>query len=142
MKHSYFPDINLWLALTAAHTHTKPAIEWYDSLQDGEILYFCRLTQLGLLRLLTTKSVMGANTHSQRGAWQIYEQWRNEGNAGFLIELAGIDALIGARANHLQSSPKSWNDDYLAAFAETAGVTLVTFDKTLAEKTKGAVLLG
>jgi predicted nucleic acid-binding protein len=32
-------------------------------------------------------------------------------------------------------------DAYLAAFAETAGVQLVTFDRALAAKVKGAVLL-
>ena len=40
------------------------------------------------------------------------------------------------------ASPKTWMDAYLAAFAETAGLTLVTFDRALAGKTKGSILLG
>jgi hypothetical protein len=39
-------------------------------------------------------------------------------------------------------APKLWADAYLAAFAEAAGLTLVTFDRALAGKVKGAVLLG
>jgi predicted nucleic acid-binding protein len=31
---------------------------------------------------------------------------------------------------------------YLAAFAECAGLTLVTFDRALAARTKGSILLG
>jgi predicted nucleic acid-binding protein len=41
-----------------------------------------------------------------------------------------------------QSSPKEWADAYLAAFSFTAGVTLITFDRKLAAKANGAVLLG
>ena len=142
MKHSYFPDINLWLALNAAdHAHTKAALEWYYSIKDDDVLYFCRITQLGLLRLLTTKSVMGLDTHSQHAAWMIYRTWHEEAGARFMNEPAGIDTLLGASANSPLSSPKSWNDAYLAAFAEAAGLTLVTFDRALAGKAKGAVLL-
>ncbi len=49
---------------------------------------------------------------------------------------------IGPVKIHCQeqkSSPAA--STYLAAFAETAGLTLVTLDKALAEKARGAVLL-
>jgi len=39
-------------------------------------------------------------------------------------------------------APKQWADAYLAAFAEAANLTLVTFGRVLAGKAKGAVLLG
>jgi toxin-antitoxin system PIN domain toxin len=143
LRRSYFPDINLWLSLNAAdHVHTKPALEWYYSIEDEDVLYFCRLTQLGLLRLLTTKSVMGVDTHSQRNAWMVYCKWRDEAGAGFMNEPARIDTLFRARSETTQASPKFWNDAYLAAFAEAAELTLVTFDHALAEKTKDAILLG
>ena len=32
-------------------------------------------------------------------------------------------------------SPKVWNDAYLAAFARTAGLTLITFDRGFAQFT-------
>jgi predicted nucleic acid-binding protein len=35
-----------------------------------------------------------------------------------------------------------WADAYLAAFAEAGNLTLVTMDRALAAKVKGAVLLG
>jgi predicted nucleic acid-binding protein len=52
-----------------------------------------------------------------------------------------MEAIFKARTDSNQVSPKVWNDAYLAAFAEAAGLTLVTFDRALAGKTKGAVLL-
>jgi predicted nucleic acid-binding protein len=38
-------------------------------------------------------------------------------------------------------SPKIWADSYLAAFAVAGNLTLVTMDRALAAKVKGAVLL-
>jgi predicted nucleic acid-binding protein len=38
-------------------------------------------------------------------------------------------------------SPKIWADAYLAAFAVAGNLTLVTMDRALAAKVKGAVLL-
>jgi uncharacterized protein len=139
---SFFPDINLWIALSSAnHAHTGPAWEWYRSLDDEAYLHFCRQTQLGLLRLLTTESVMRDHTQTLRGAWRVYERWRNQDKVGFLEEPYGLDLLFQAGSDLSQASPKLWNDAYLAAFSEAAGLTLVTFDRALAGKTKGAVLL-
>lgn len=39
------------------------------------------------------------------------------------------------------ATPKAWADAYLAAFADAAGLMLVTFDKALTAKAKGALLL-
>jgi len=39
-------------------------------------------------------------------------------------------------------APKMWMDAYLAAFAEAAGLRLVTFHRELASKVAGSVLLG
>ena len=50
---TYLPDVNVWIALAAErHTLHRAARHWFSKLQD-EKLAFCRLTQLGFLRLLT-----------------------------------------------------------------------------------------
>ena len=50
---TYLLDVNVWIALAAErHTHHRVARYWFSNLQD-EKLAFCRLTQLGFLRLLT-----------------------------------------------------------------------------------------
>ena len=69
MISSVFPDINVWLAMaSSAHVHHIQAKTWYESLRDDEDLVFCRLTQLGLLRLLTTAGVMGNRVKTGRQA--------------------------------------------------------------------------
>jgi predicted nucleic acid-binding protein len=53
-----------------------------------------------------------------------------------------MDAALRSLTAGTVSSPKEWMDAYLAAFAEAGKLTLVTFDRALAGKAKGAVLLG
>src|SRR6266702_6114076 len=55
-----FPDVNVWIALTyRGHIHHTASKMWLDSLPDDSEVYFCRLTQLGFLRLLTTQPLWG-----------------------------------------------------------------------------------
>jgi predicted nucleic acid-binding protein len=55
---TYLPDVNVWIALAAErHIHHLPARQWFNAIGD-ERLAFCRITQLGFLRLLTNKHVM------------------------------------------------------------------------------------
>jgi len=97
--------------------------------------------QLGLFRLLTTVAVMGNETRTPRQCWMLYEQWIIAGRAVLQSEPAEIEAAFRTRTLAADPAPKTWTDAYLAAFAETARLTLVTFDKALAGKTKAALLL-
>lgn len=140
---SVFLDVNVWLALSSRdHHHFSPAWNWYAALPERTALIFCRFTQLSFLRLLTTQAVMGQGTLTQRQAWQAYDRWVEEGGAQLANEPTGLEAIFRSLAGAEQASPKEWADSYLAAFAESAKLTLVTFDRALAEKAKGAVLLG
>jgi predicted nucleic acid-binding protein len=52
---TYLPDVNVWIALAAERrAHHRVARQWFSNVQD-EKLVFCRLTQLGFLRLLTER---------------------------------------------------------------------------------------
>src|SRR5260221_14556280 len=74
MKSSLFPDVNVWLALShQRHVHCATAKDWLNSVDEQ--IFFCRFTQMGLLRLLTNPHVMGAETLSQAGAWHAYYTW-------------------------------------------------------------------
>ena len=71
----------------------------------------------------------------------IFDEWILSGRAIFLDEPAGIDKIFRSLTSHRAHSPKVWADTYLVAFAEAAGLTFVTFDRALAGKAKGAILL-
>src|SRR5579872_3929708 len=131
MKSSLFPDVNVWLALThSLHAHHGIAAEWFQSMADTGV-FFCRFTQLGLLRLLTSEAVMGAEVMNQRDAWKAYRRWYEDGRIEFHREpeSSAFETLFQQFSIRPQASPKLWADAYLAAFAKAAGLTLVTFDR-------------
>jgi hypothetical protein len=139
---SVFPDINVWLALsTPDHQHFSVAWAWYTALPGECALAFCRITQLGLLRLLTTQSVMGQGTLTQAEAWQAYDRWIEAAGAEFAEEPEGLESAFRSLSRTHQASPKEWADAYLAAFSSVSGFPLATFDRALAAKVKRAVLL-
>jgi uncharacterized protein len=105
------------------------------------VLAFCRFTQLGLLRLLTNPSAMGADVLTQTNAWAIYDAFLATDRARFMQEPDRIDPLFRQHTDRDEVSTKQWADGYLSAFALAAGIPLVTFDRALAGKVKGAVLL-
>lgn len=77
----------------------------------------------------------------QSAAWKIYDLFLQDSRNRYLEEPPEMEARFRLRTNRGESSPKQWADGYFAAFAESAGLTLVTFDKALAGRAKGSVLL-
>jgi toxin-antitoxin system PIN domain toxin len=137
-----FPDINVWVALThGAHVHHLVAHDWFESLDGDPHLCFCRFTQLGLLRLLTAEAVMGDDVLQQPQAWAVYDRWLRDERVSVLSEPPGLDPAFRALTRQRQAAPKAWADAYLAAFAEAAQITLVTFDRAFRGKGKPVVVL-
>ena len=130
MSSSLFPDVNVWLALSHdGHIHHAIAADWFRG--RDETLFFCRLTQLGFLRLLTNQQVMGVDVMSQAAAWREYHRWFEDERIEFHQEPDGpeFETLFQEFSSRGHRSPKLWADAYLAAFARAAGLTLVTFDR-------------
>jgi toxin-antitoxin system PIN domain toxin len=137
-----FPDINVWVALShAGHVHHLVARDWFDSLEPDVRFCFNRFTQLGLLRLLTAEAVMGDEVLDQPEAWAVYDEWQEDDRVGFLEEPVGLERRFRTLTRLKQAAPKAWADAYLAAFAETSQLTLVTFDRAFRGKTKPLILL-
>lgn len=130
MKSSLFPDVNVWLALTHdRHRHHPVAVDWLAG--EDAVLFYCRFTQLGLLRLLTTEQVMGADVMSQRDAWGAYSRWFEDERVQFHREpeTQEFETRFRELSSRRERSPKVWADAYLAAFALSAGLNFVTFDR-------------
>jgi toxin-antitoxin system PIN domain toxin len=130
MKLSLFPDVNVWLALThRRHIHHRIAADWFQ--ERDETVYFCRFTQLALLRLLTNEQVMGEDVRSQQEAWQAYRVWFEDNRIEFHREPESpeFETILREFSSRGRRSPKLWADAYLAAFAKVSGLTLVTFDR-------------
>ena len=125
-------DVNLWLAtLVADHPHHDAAIAWWrETVADpDQRVAFCRITQLGLLRLLTNERVMGRQRKTVDEAWSIYERALAARPVVFAPEPEGTEALLAQQCGLGGSSGKFWTDSYLAAFARAGSLALVTFDR-------------
>jgi toxin-antitoxin system PIN domain toxin len=123
------PDVNVWIALIVAeHVDHGTAVNWYRG-PDWDTLVFSRVTQMGFLRLLTNRHVMGKGVVDAVGAWGILDRIRQNRNIAFAREPASIEEVWRSFRTKRTAGHNFWTDDYLAAFAEAAGVTLVTFDK-------------
>jgi toxin-antitoxin system PIN domain toxin len=134
-------DTNVWLALVwERHIHSEVARGWFNQREDEQV-HSCRFTQLALLRLLTNQAAMGKDVKSMAGAWEVYDECRSDERIAFLREPEGIDPRLRSLARGRLSSPNLWSDAYLAAFAATAGLRLVTFDKALAARSVECLLL-
>jgi uncharacterized protein len=138
-----FPDINVWVALTYdRHIHHVTARRWFEEQAPTALLFFCRLTQLGLLRLLSAATVMGPDqAMSQPGAWKAYDIWLQDERIAFLDEPAALETQFRVLTRSSNPSPKDWADSYLSAFADAAGLRLVTFDQALKQKASNVILL-
>ena len=139
---SFFPDVNVWLALTCErHVHHVIAHDWFDDVGDESRFLFARFTQLGLLRLLNTEALLADETMSQLQAWAVYDRWLRDDRVEFLDEPPGVDTVFRMTARSRRPAPKDWTDSYLVAVAAAARLTLVTFDRALRAKAKSALLL-
>jgi hypothetical protein len=129
---SILADVNLWLAtLVAEHSHHKSAKNWWsrEVLTSGSEVAFCRVTQLGFLRLLTNEKVMGDNRRTHMEAWQDYLQLLSQKPVIYREEPKGAEGVLASLCKLEGSSPNFWTDAYLAAFAKAGDSSFVTFDQ-------------
>ena len=98
-----------------------------------ETAYFCRVPQLGFLRLLTHPSVMRDDVRTQAEAWQAYDALVTDSHVSFQEEadVGLVESTLRRLTSSKRLSSKQWPGAYLAAFAQSAGLTLVTFDRGL-----------
>jgi uncharacterized protein len=129
LKTSFLVDINVWLAIAYdLHVHHEPAAAWFETI-EAEQAFFCRLTQLGLLRLLTNSRVMGADTMSQSRAWQVYDKFLQDPRVSFFPEPEQVDANFRQLTRGSHASTNLWTDAYLAAVAKTGRLAIVSLDR-------------
>jgi uncharacterized protein len=133
-----YPDVNVWLALASPeHVQFAAARRWWES-ETGSIV-FCRFTQLGFLRLMTTSAAMDGKPLTMRQAWRVHDRLFEDERVGFVPEPAGVEAHFRRYTSGRTASPKTWADAWLLATAEASEGKLITFDRALAKR--GAMLL-
>ncbi len=128
MKH--LCDTNVFLALAVGqHAHHSLAAAWFANLTNSDAALFCRATRISFLRLLTQPIAPGYVPLTNSQAWAILDHLMEDDTTGFEHEPEGIEPIWQQLSDIQTASPKVWMDAYLAAFAITGSLRLVTFDK-------------
>ena len=137
----FLPDVNVWLAVASGrHMHSQTCSAWLDSIDSGPVV-FCRVSQMGLLRLLTTKSVMGNDVLSSRDAWRAYRAILSDERVSFTPEPFALEPEWRKLTIQDQPTPKVWTDAYLSAFARAGGMQFVTLDRAVLAVASDALVL-
>ena len=132
------PDINVWMALAAPeHPHNSQAERWWRQ-HEGHI-GFVRLSQLGFLRLATTKAAMDGKPLTIDEAWLVHDRFYEDDRVTFVSEPSDVEKSFREKAVGRTASPKVWADAWMLAIASATGGVLVTFDKALGAR--GALCL-
>jgi uncharacterized protein len=127
------PDINVWLALAIEeHPHHGSARRYWEAVQSASrsdrSLWFCRVTMLGMVRLLCQPKVVGSGALNLSSAFALYERFRSVAGVELLSDPPGCDSTL-AKFLATQALPtRLWTDAYLAALAQSSGARLVSFD--------------
>ena len=136
-----FLDANVWLALVwSRHVHSEKALRWFER-SGEEQFFFCRFTQLTVLRLLTTETAMQGDVRNMSQAWELWDKIWADTRIAFLPEPEGLEPEFRVQSRLTSRSPKVWADAYLLSFAIVAGVRLVTFDRAMQSRKADVLVL-
>ncbi len=125
----FLPDVNvLFPLLVSRHTHRAAAVQWFDRTAIAEVA-LCRLTRLGILRLLCTPAVMGPDVLPPKGAIEALQVLENDERIICVSEPLGLDRELAECVPGCVSSPNLWSDAYLSALAIVLQIELVSFDR-------------
>lgn len=124
---NYLLDVNCWLAAAARrHSHHPQAKSWLDS--AGMPVFFCRVTQMAFLRLISNPKVMGADVLTPQQAWETYRKFRSDPRILYAEEPPDLEKFWLEMTDNTEFRQNLWTDSYLAAFARAGNLTVVTFD--------------
>src|SRR5579884_2217292 len=86
-----FPDVNVWMAvLLPEHIHHNVAKTWWNS-DSSDSICFTRVTQISVLRLLTTSSVMNGKPLTMKAAWKTYDRLFADDRVSYMPEAADVE---------------------------------------------------
>ena len=126
-------DTNVWLAAVfTTHPLHQVAREAVQQATPAEPAVFCRATQLSLLRLTSTPTLLkayGAEGLTNRDALVALHALQALRQVSVREEPRGTLALWHGMSALDSASPKVWMDAYLAAFAISGGLRMLTLDQ-------------
>lgn len=89
-------DVNVWLALAIEeHPHHRRAASYWTQ-HAGEARFFCRVSAMSVVRLLTHPRLMADKPLTLAKAWALYRSFATLAGVAMLDEPGGLDADLEA----------------------------------------------
>lgn len=122
------PDLNLWLALMDAdHEHHARARRYWEG-EAARDIAFCRVTMLGLFRLLTNSRVMRGVPFTSVEAWDAYRTFTALPEVCFIEDSLAAENRFEVWSRRPGFPAHLWTDAWIAALADSSGARVVSFD--------------
>ena len=125
-------DVNFLVAIMhGRHVHSAAAVRWLAGLDDRGAIAICRVSQMGVLRILTNPSAMKGEVMSASEFWVGWDRLVDDERFALVGEPAGLQNAWRTLTTAVPKGKSAETDCYLAAFAIADGHGLVSFDKGL-----------
>lgn len=122
------PDVNVWIALSAPDHEHRARAERYWREEAAAQVAFNSVTMLGLVRICSNAPIFGGAPLDPIDAWAIFQGWSGYDEIVFLAEPGGCRQALNRLVTAGSVARRTWTDSYLAAFAMTDSLRLVSFD--------------
>ena len=123
-------DVNVLVALMhARHVHSAAAVRWLAGLDNAGAVAICRVSQMGVMRILTNPSAMKDEVKSAAEFWAGWDRLISDERFALVGEPAGLQVAWRTVTAKIPKGKPAETDCYLAAFAVTGGHSLVSFDR-------------
>ena len=122
-------DVNFLIAiLDIKHVHSERSLSWLNSVAESESIVICRVVQMGAIRLLSRKSIMGDGVLSGSDAWAYLNRLFEDDRFVFASEPTGFESAWKTICEWTPKGSSAETDTYLAAFAIASNLAVVTID--------------
>ena len=106
----HLPDISFWLALAfQSHEHHASAKTWMQ-LAARQSCCFCRVTQMGFLRLSTNRKVFPRDALRMIEAWRAYDELLADYRVVFAEEPDDVEVVWRSLTSSRVVSTNVWSD--------------------------------
>lgn len=123
-------DVNLLLAiLHERHIFSARALAWLDEKEGVASVRICRVVQMGVLRILTRHSIMKEDVLAPKEFWSGWSTLMTDSRFAMQPESSGLESTWHELTCGLPKGQCAETDAYLAAFAQSTGLSVATFDK-------------
>jgi len=78
---------------------------------------------------------------SMKQAWDAFDVLAGDERVEFVQEPPSLEPAFRGYSTSAHASPKLWADVYLTALASRCGASIVTFDRSLARRSRNALFL-